>query len=348
MTHTNKNGIPTEFNSPEYASIAVDVLHTLVTLVRDEETQLRAKLMLYRLALSSMLHIHKGTGRIAGPFSRAYRPTVFAEVPPRIEAMRDMVSSERLPDWLGDVLEYAPDTMQLNETADFDNDVSTITYHSPSLALGVASQELKTQYNRFIALQSNVCIAHYRIPNREQAGVFMSRYILDDKWVGDHHSTPSRSSDFLLAEEGFFYGVQDRTRAIGLYAPKNLDAWTQRTSAKAALIWLREEPIDEIWVGENQISSLPHTLSAGETIVVASGDALFAVRPFTLTDLGRDAPIRLRVIDGHLVLELYNYLDAAKTFLGDGETWFVLSGTTAVWILSGSCRTFSLYEGTCF
>ena len=38
------------------------------------------------------------------------------------------------------------------------------------------------------------------------------------------------------------------------------------------------------------------------------------MRPLAATDLGGGAPIRLVAIDGHLALEIYNYIGPAKTF----------------------------------
>jgi len=72
--------------------------------------------------------------------------------------------------------------------------------------------------------------------------------------------------------------------------------------------------VDEIWIGDHQVSQLPAEIQPGEVVVIASGRAYTAVRPLTLTDIGRDAPIRVGEIQGDLVLELYNYLGQEKPF----------------------------------
>jgi hypothetical protein len=72
--------------------------------------------------------------------------------------------------------------------------------------------------------------------------------------------------------------------------------------------------VDEIWIGERQVTSLPADVPPGEIVVVGSGNALFAVLPLTRTDMGRDAPIRLVERAGDLVLEIYNYLGPEKSF----------------------------------
>jgi hypothetical protein len=314
MRLTDQNGIPIEFNSPPYADIAIRVLYTLSNLVNDTETRVRARVMLYRLGLSIALHIHAATGRLVGPYSRAYRPTVFAETPAEISLIKEWIAEGILPVWFNDLINQRGDKLQVVETADANKGVGITTYHSSSFALGVASQELSTQSNRFIALQSNVCIAHYVASEQNEAGVVLSRYILDDKWIGDYRTTPAREAEQLLPEEGRFIGVQDGQRMIGLYCPRELGAWSRCHSAKAVVLWLQKHHVDAIWVGSRKIETLPAEVLPGEVVVVASGQVLTAVRPLSRTDLGRNAPLRLTEIDGHLALEIYNYLGPAKTF----------------------------------
>ena len=221
-----------------------------------------------------------------------------------------------------EIAESAPGPVQLN------------TYHGDSFSLGVASQELKTQSIIFIALQSNVCYGQTLRP-----GIFFSRYLLDDKWVGDFRTTPSRASDQLLPEEGRFFGVQDGARAIGLYAPRALDGFTRTSSAKTIFTWTERHLIDEIWIDDRPIDSLPADVPAGATITIASGGLLCAVRPLAATDLGGGAPIRLVAIDGHLALEIYNYIRAGQDILGTGAPGILLPGPTPLRLLYRGRRT---------
>ena len=163
-------------------------------------------------------------------------------------------------------------------------------------------------------MQSNVFIAHYTAAGPERSGVIFSRYILDDKWIGDFQTTSSRTADQLLPEEGRFYGVQAGSRAIGLYTPRELGAWSRCKSAKAVIVWVQRHRVDEIWIGSRKIDSLPMTVEPEQVVVIASGDIFTAVRPLTRTDLGRNAPLSLVEHDGHLLLEMCNYLGPAKTF----------------------------------
>jgi hypothetical protein len=114
-----------------------------------------------------------------------------------------------------------------------------------------------------------------------------------------------------LMQEGKFYGVQQGERAIGIYTPAALE---YTISAKATLIWTDRKSIDEILINHERIDQLPAEISPGDTVVIASGDAMTAVRPLTRTDLGRKSPIRLIQIGDDLVLEMYNYRGPKKVF----------------------------------
>lgn len=324
LRFTDRSGFPYEFNSPTYTRIAIQTLHQLAALVRDEATRILAKTMLARLGLSVVLHIHPGTGRWAGPYSRAYQPTVICDDVPdfpnirgrvaEVNTVRQWLADGVLPGWLADALDHRPTPLWVAETSDAAQALGNSTYHSRSFALGVASRELSSQANRYISGQSNVFIAHYTIPGEARPGVIFSRYLLDDKWLGDYQTTPSRSRFQLLPEEGRFFGVQDGARAIALYTPFELGARVRNSSAKASLIWSRRDRVDEIWIGGNRVERLPAEVPPGRVVVVGSGDALAAVLPLARTQLSHAAPLRLVEIGDYLALEMYNYLGPAKTF----------------------------------
>ena len=232
MAHVDTYGLPAEYNSPNYASVAVRVLGRLAELTEDEHTRIRARTMLARLGLSAVLHIHPGIGCWAGPFSRAYSHAVFNADAFNADDVRAWLDGGQVPAWIGDLLQRPNVPQQIDETAHGEEPVALSTYHSPSFSLGVASCELKTQEVIFIALQSSVFHAQYQCPDSARCGVLFSRYILDDQWLS-FQTTPSRAPGQVVPEEGHFYGVHERGRAIGLYAPRGLrrlDAAHQRQS----------------------------------------------------------------------------------------------------------------------
>jgi len=306
MRLTDDNGTPFEFNSPTYTWVDLRALQELVRLVRDPDTQIRARAAIARLGLSVALHMHRSTGRWAGPHGRAYQPSIHCDTPAEINQLRDWAASGELPGWVLDALDRRPETLQVDETAYVPFQVTTTTYQSPSFALGTASREHSGQ--------TNVLMAHYTRPEAPSGkpGVFYTRYLLNDKWLGDFYHATDRTRSRNLIDEGRFWGVQQGSRAIGLYClPNNLGVIR---SAKAALIWTRREGVEEIWIGEQRVEALPAEIKPGEVVVVGSGGAYAAVRVLTRTDIGRDAPLRLREIQGDLVLEIYNYLGQEKSF----------------------------------
>jgi hypothetical protein len=303
MALTDQQGHPFEYNSPTYSAVTIRALARLAALTRHDDTRIRARTALARVGLSAALHIHAGTGRWTGPHSRAYHPSVVCETEAEIAMLRRWIADGTLPAWIADALDARPETFQVDETAFAERQLGLTTYHSPSFALGVSVKEAGGQ--------SDVMMCHYDRPGTDRPGVLYTRYLTNDKWLGDFYHATDRTKSRNLVEEGEFYGVQQGNRAIGLYT---LGKTGTLNSAKAAFIWTQREWIDEIWIGDRRVEALPVEIPPGEVVVIGSGDVFFAVLPLTRTDLGRDAPIRLVEREGDLVLELYNYLGVEKGF----------------------------------
>lgn len=319
IRYLNHDGHPLEYNSPTYTGVTLRALKRLADGTTHERIRTQAKAISARLALSVALHIHgdgvnHGTGRWAGPHSRAYHPSVVGETPPEIERVRGWLADGVLPEWVGTLLDARPERFQITETAGRDRNLSFTTYHTPAYALGVASASFHTQ--------SDVCMLHYRHPGDDYSqegtrpGVFYTRYVLDDKWFGDAYHATDRTKSRNLPDEGDFLGVQDGNRAIGVYAaPLPLHC----SSAKLAFIWTQLARIDEIWIGEQRIdpqriAEEPVAATLDDVIVIGSGDVYTAIRPLHLTPLGRETPVQLVERDGDLVLEIYNYRGPKKAF----------------------------------
>jgi hypothetical protein len=303
IDYTNQSGHPMEYNSPTYGAVTLRALKLLADLVQDEATRQRAQAMTARLALSVALHIHTGVGRWVGPHGRAYQPSVVCETPPEIELLTGWIADGVVPEWVVDALDRSFGAFTVVETAERSREMALTSYHAPSFALGSASSSFHNQ--------ANVCMAHYRRPQSDRPGVFYTRYILDDKWFGDSYHATDRTKTRNLPDEGAFFGIQDENRVLCVYSPV---AMNQCHSAKVACIWTRRAEIDEIIVGGERVTMLPFAVPPGMPVVIASGDAYVAVRPLTITALGRQTPITLLERDGDLVLEMANYRGPAKRF----------------------------------
>ncbi len=310
----DQSGIPHEYNSPSYSFVTIEALRKVVALSAHAEAGALAQLIIVRVGLSVALRIHPETGRLAPPHCRAYYPQLAFESPPESRAFSRLISGGALPAWLDVLLKHRPRPMMVSETSDALAGTVISSYLDREFSLGVATQELATQSNRFISNQSNVFSIHYKRGKRATPGVVFSRYLINDKWLGDYRTTPSRSNDHVFRDEGSFHGVLAGPRAFGLYTSRELGAWSRCTSAKAVLIWNRADDVDEIWVDGTRIGETPAEAPEGALIVVGCGDVYVIVRPLGRTQLGAEAPIRIIEHRGSLVIEMVNYMGPAKTF----------------------------------
>ncbi len=303
IAYTDRSGTPREYNSPTYTRVCVNALGILSRYLKDEESRVRARTFAARIGITVGLHIHPGTGRWAGPHSRAYHPTVICEGPAEVHAVRDWIKNGSLPDWVDKLIDPRQVPYEVRETASIDEHATLSTYMSDSFSLGVTS----VGYGG----QSNVILSHFTRRETERPGVFFSRYLTNDKWLGDFYHATDRTMSRNLIDEGQFLGVQNENRAIALYAPQKLGVIS---SAKASYVWTERDRVDEIWIGETRVESLPVDVAPGKVITIVSGDAMFALLPLSRTDMGRNAPIRLVERAGDLVLDIYNYSGSEKSF----------------------------------
>ena len=301
--YTLANGTAFEFNSPTYLRVTLGTLGRLIRHTQHEATRARARAMATRLGLSAALRIHPATGRLAGPHSRAYQPSIVAAGSGEAQYLRSFIDEGVLPEWLGVLIDRAPLPRTVIETASTRREISLTTHVTRAFALGTG-----TRGYAFYGQQSNLWMLHYARPDAPRPGVVYARYLFNDRWLGDFYHATDRSTSRNLLDEGFFYGVQDGARSIGVYTSGNASACT---SAKAVLIWTDRAHLDAIWIDRARVSDLPAEVPDGAVLVVAAGEAYLGVRPFAPTDLG-GARVRLVEQGEDLVLEMVNYRGSAR------------------------------------
>ena len=310
----DESGIPHEYNSPTYSFVCIEALHKIVDFSEQSQASLLARLIISRIGLSVALRLHPETGRLAPPHCRAYYPSLVCATAAEASVFARTIEEGKLPAWLETVRKHRPIPLQVSETSDAGAGVVISSYLHSDFSMGLATQELATQSNRFISNQSNVFSIQYTRQNKPSPGVVFSRYLINDKWLGDYRTTPSRSNDQVFRDEGSFRGVLAGPRAFGLYTSRELDAWSRCFSAKAALIWSNAEDVDEIWIDGLSLGELPAKVPEGSAIVVGCGDVYILIRPLARAKLGVEAPIIIAERNGCLALEMYNYRGPEKTF----------------------------------
>jgi YD repeat-containing protein len=245
-------GAPYEYNSPGYVAIDLTVLATLVTLSRDPDVRLKARLMEERLWLHAVLHFHDATGQIAGPHSRAYHggmhggaegvyqllwqelgldlpvPSPYLDRQPRPSGFELALTTYHCPPhiaaWVQAQASHYP--YEVREVADRASSADLATYCTPSFALGTASRTYTIGQGDFdIEHEGNHCILHYRHSSTgSPAGLdrtgwrtLYTRFVLNERYLGtiEQHAIRSKRTNFY--DQGLFAGHQDRSVAIALY-----------------------------------------------------------------------------------------------------------------------------------
>jgi hypothetical protein len=333
MEFTDRSGGNYEYNSLPYTVVAIRVISTLTRLVKDEETRVRSSVVLGRMGLGAYLHAHTPTKRWAGPHGRAYHDYIIGRGDRKrikeneIESLQEWLKTGLVPSWLDGLLDNPTWPDQVVETTGRDEGIYTSAFKDANYSFGVASRNMFNQDIVYIAWQSNVFTVHYKRPGEELPGVVFTRYVLDDNWLGDFSAGPGRGTTGLIPDVGHFQGVQDQNRAIALYIPRNLNGMERHHSAKAVIALPHWNPdTDKVWVDNAAVNTLPALHDPNATVVLETGDIMMAIRPFTLTSLGMEpwseggkgqgSPEQLRIAekDGSLVIELYNFRGAEKTF----------------------------------
>jgi hypothetical protein len=237
-----------------------------------------------------------------------------AEGPSEIQRLQQLIQAGLAPEWITDVINHRQLPQEVVETSDVDSHTVVSTYHSKSFSLGVASRELSTQSNRFIAAQTQAFDLRYSVPKLGKIATMTTRYLHDDMWLGNYRVTPSRGWDHVFPEEGSFRGVQRGPTAIGVAMSRKLGAERAHNRAYLAVVWTDAASVESIYVNGNLVTDRPLEISVESDIYVITETLMIGTRVLGRTTLGANAPIRLVEHDGMISLEIHNYLGPTKTF----------------------------------
>lgn len=294
---TAESGHVLEFNSPTYAAVSIRALGRLRSLVACPDTAVLADMMLWRLGLSYALHLHRATGRLAGPHGRAYQPSIDGEAPPESQTFAEWLDTGLLPGWLGELYRALPDRREVREGILASEQIAMHTALEPAFAVGSVT--------RSVHPQGNAVIGHLQGSGDAPGGVLYARHILDDKWLGDFYHATDRSHSRNLMDEGDFLGIQHGTAVLGAYAPHA--GRTAFRSARTAFIWTRRVAVTAVYVNDEPAGNLPLTVVPGSRLTVCTDRALCLLQPLHLPDLLQPATVELHRRGGDLVCDIYHY-----------------------------------------
>lgn len=305
IAFTAPNGHVLEYNSPTYAGVTIRALARLRDTVQNRQTALLAEIMLCRVGLSYALHLHRTTGRLAGPHARAYQPSMEAEASPEAGLFRQWLADSILPGWLQDLYDQLPDTYMVREGILHARKCAMTTFFTPSFALGSTSRSLHPQGNHVIA--------HHSTASPQATGIFYTRYILDDKWLGDFYHATDRSKSRNLLDEGEFLSVQHRGAILGCYAPRAGSAMFH--SAKTSFIWTRQSRVRQVLVNGDTIGRYPFETRPDARITIVTDSVFFVLQPLHVSALLASPVLVLDQRAGDLVCEIHHYrADKPKRF----------------------------------
>jgi len=327
LAFTSRSGAPHEYNSPTY--IAVDILRLacLAEHTADPSIALKARVAEELLWLHVAAHYHPGLAQLAGPHSRSYfdgwsgaggllklvlwrllgddalrRPTPYA-LRSREEGEVDVAAATyHCPDYVIDLLREKSFPFESRETADAAAGLDITTYMTAGYALGTASRAYAVGDPPEAWPGANAMLLHFRRDEPPGYGTLFSRYLVGDPRPGDEDLW--EQGQCVAAQHGgcaiVAYGLRPQLRAAGSY--------------RLSLRMLGAAPDAEIWIADQRVDALPARVEPGDPIVLAAGDAYVAIIPLEPTDMGSDAPIELRLSEGALVLDIYNYRGPPKSF----------------------------------
>ncbi len=329
---TAKSGAPHEFNSPTYLGVDIARIALLAEHASDPDIALKARIAEELLWLHVAAHYHPLLAQLGGPHSRAYfdgasgaggllklrlwrmlgdpslRPTTPYAPRTREEGHTEIATDAiHCPDYLLGLLREKRMPFDVRETTDSVRGLDITTYMTPGYALGTASRTYGVGETPEPWPAFNSTLLYFRTDAAPGYGSLFARYISDDR---DQADGAKRRED--LWDEGTFVGAQHRNRAIVAYGltPRMRPARSYKLSVRMFGV----DAAAAVYAGDRRITDLLTAIAPGEPIVIETAGAYIAITPLEPTDMGSNAPIELKMMDGVLTLDIYNYRGPAKQF----------------------------------
>ena len=134
----------------------------------------------------------------------------------------------------------------------------------------------------------------------------------------------------VMRRGGIFRTVQHRNRALVLYQPKenityNAGQVLNTDALRLAFVLSAFRPLEELWIGDQRVdlTNLPFAHPRVEPMFLSDGNVYAAVLPLEVTDLGRDAAVRVTFNEEYkqVTVAYYNYRGTKREFGWEELPW---------------------------
>lgn len=188
------------------------------------------------------------------------------------------------------------------------------TYMTEEFAMGTAQSQFHGG-----ALSESFYIT-YR--NKEEAkrifdtGVVYSRYIFNDKLPGqdNEYNIFGKVDTMAFRDEGRKISVQDKGTALVTYKPKQYERSCVKSAKLSVMIPVHFFDDVEIHTDSGKIPELPYSSENRENVYVRIHESFFAFIPLEVTDLGREAFLKIEKANDHILISFYNYEGHERSF----------------------------------
>jgi hypothetical protein len=201
---------------------------------------------------------------------------------------------------------------------------SISTYMTEDYALGVATGEFHC------GVQTDVFHLLYRrrTPLVQQADLstVYARYLINEKKPGQTNRYPAfavESGDNLLWDEGRKLGIHHESAAMMLYRPKQFGRKGVESLKLSLLFPAQYGSAEEVWLGSRKLDGEQGSSQDPCPVFVKDGPVYMAFHPLILTNHGREAAVRVELVNGYVVVSFYNYQGPSRDF---SEQDFLLTG----------------------
>jgi len=352
-------GEDAEFNSYNYTAHGLNQMAPLQDLADDPESRLLARWLFARRALVTLSRFHPGSSQVAGPNSRGYASGQLGTGPLNLSlhdclipegVVHDIAVAEKVNGgytsgrqlrWLstwdvpGYVLRIGTQKPYPCEVMSTIRDFGWNWKRSDGTrrVLRKGEDDLTTYLTADYALASSADISGYQPSGNH----FIAHWPLEEKidglddlrvfwsWYARDDGGPFVKK-LVMRRGGIYRTIQHRNKVLALYQPKENITYnagqvlnTEALALKFVLTAYR--PVTGLWIGKQRVSmsQLPVGFREIEPIFLDDGTVYAAVLPLHVTDLGRDAAMRVTYDDQYKLLSVayYNYRGEKRVFQWD-------------------------------